>query len=478
MQERAAKSLPPIPDNLLDWPHELQQQHAEYAALVAGDVLLTIEHCCDCHRHEDYTHHEEAHYLHAAEELSDALKCILDFFEVRFFVKFKPSKRVGAFEAQLAIKQTALSTVMLHSKLHTGKWPRLAGLQRNVLQLLQQSQLALVKALPEGLAATTTAPAMMGRRPKSAAKQRPSSASSPGKRKPEVSLGVPVFNHRGEPTIASKAPAPLQVPATVPLPIPAQVQASPVQEQAPASTPAPAAQQQQMAAMAVPVQAQARSTSPVPPEINKRVTGQAVLQLASVAADKHRATLLKQASNVSFKASVEEHSDEDDEYEEDDYASGSRSRATSDPVTPSTPQHGPGDYTPFATPGDDSEVMMTNRSAFHPNASLEERSETIDAIMSLPLMPLASVHELHETKSLDPMQAREARNSVLLLQEMLRKDEDHMRRRSMENSHNSAGEDEFWKHLDNDMLTPQSRRHASEEDEDEEVDEQEVEQIG
>ena len=48
--------VPVLPLNLVcQWP--------EYRVMEAGDVVLTVEHCCHCHEHERTTHHKEEQYF-------------------------------------------------------------------------------------------------------------------------------------------------------------------------------------------------------------------------------------------------------------------------------------------------------------------------------------------------------------------------------------------------------------------------------
>jgi hypothetical protein len=44
-------------------PLDLVRKWPEYRVMEAGDVVLTVEHCCNCHEHELYTHHKEQQYV-------------------------------------------------------------------------------------------------------------------------------------------------------------------------------------------------------------------------------------------------------------------------------------------------------------------------------------------------------------------------------------------------------------------------------
>jgi hypothetical protein len=110
-------------------------------------------------------------------EVIEAVTHAAEHFAVRFFVSVKPveetcpttisiqrparparphgsSSRIGAFEVQLALKmrtRQALSAHCLHSKLHTGCWPKVPGLQARALHLFEQAKFAQVKPLSDRL---------------------------------------------------------------------------------------------------------------------------------------------------------------------------------------------------------------------------------------------------------------------------------------------------------------------------------------
>lgn len=51
-----AGEVPVLPQKLVaHWP--------EYNVMEEGDVVLTVEHCCNCHEHQDITHHKEEQYV-------------------------------------------------------------------------------------------------------------------------------------------------------------------------------------------------------------------------------------------------------------------------------------------------------------------------------------------------------------------------------------------------------------------------------
>lgn len=53
----------PLPSRFQVLPMHVVRTWPEYKLLRAGDVLLTIEHCCNCHQHDSFTHHNEERYL-------------------------------------------------------------------------------------------------------------------------------------------------------------------------------------------------------------------------------------------------------------------------------------------------------------------------------------------------------------------------------------------------------------------------------
>ncbi|CAN0040980.1 unnamed protein product [Ectocarpus sp. 8 AP-2014] len=130
----------------------------EHAEMEKGDVVVTVEHCHGCHRHRMTTRHDPQVYLSHANAVKELLIESLQELPVRLAVVLKKSplrsrtlspggdgggsgsgsasattlrrrRRVGALEVQVAARHPnrdhQLHAQVIHSKLASGRWPRL-----------------------------------------------------------------------------------------------------------------------------------------------------------------------------------------------------------------------------------------------------------------------------------------------------------------------------------------------------------------
>ncbi|CAM9715266.1 unnamed protein product [Ectocarpus fasciculatus] len=129
----------------------------EHAEMEKGDVVVTVEHCHGCHRHRMTTRHDPEVYLSHANAVKELLIESLRELPVRLAVVLKKSplrsktsplggdgggggsggaiattlrrRRVGALEVQVAARHPnrahLLHAQVIHSKLASGRWPRL-----------------------------------------------------------------------------------------------------------------------------------------------------------------------------------------------------------------------------------------------------------------------------------------------------------------------------------------------------------------
>ncbi|CAN0394711.1 unnamed protein product, partial [Ectocarpus sp. 12 AP-2014] len=129
----------------------------EHAEMEKGDVVVTVEHCHGCHRHRMTTRHDPQVYLSHANAVKELLIESLRELPVRLAVVLKKSplrsrtlspggdgggsgsgsasattlrrRRVGALEVQVAARHPnrghLLHAQVIHSKLASGRWPRL-----------------------------------------------------------------------------------------------------------------------------------------------------------------------------------------------------------------------------------------------------------------------------------------------------------------------------------------------------------------
>lgn len=137
-QMDSKKDEVPLPmDVCIMWP--------EYSRLQCNDVIVTIEYCCDCSDHCITLRHDEKQYLNLAKEFESLLESLLSKYAIRFGIVLHPysewvenpdklpsglinnvnvSKRMGAFEVQIAVKTSEVFEVqMLHSKIFRGSFP-------------------------------------------------------------------------------------------------------------------------------------------------------------------------------------------------------------------------------------------------------------------------------------------------------------------------------------------------------------------
>jgi hypothetical protein len=73
-------------------PHHAIKQWPEYALMESDDVIVTIEHCSECDKHDSLCHHDEERYRNVAEALRAACVEVLKLFAVRYAVIVKPHK--------------------------------------------------------------------------------------------------------------------------------------------------------------------------------------------------------------------------------------------------------------------------------------------------------------------------------------------------------------------------------------------------
>ena len=85
-----------LPPNAVKW-------FEEYGLMDTDDVIVTIEHCSECEKHELLCHHDEERYKKVAEELKTALTTALQLFAVRFAVLIKPYKSERKSAAERAV---------------------------------------------------------------------------------------------------------------------------------------------------------------------------------------------------------------------------------------------------------------------------------------------------------------------------------------------------------------------------------------
>jgi hypothetical protein len=110
-----------------------------YQDLKDSDMLITVEHCCNCHFHNTTLRHDAAQYCAEADTMLKALAASVHASNpcirlgvYRFNADVTPksrdsdaNSRIGAFEVQVAYRDMFgdLQREMLHSKLASRRWP-------------------------------------------------------------------------------------------------------------------------------------------------------------------------------------------------------------------------------------------------------------------------------------------------------------------------------------------------------------------
>eukprot|EP00904_Undaria_pinnatifida_P012546 jgi/Undpi1/8421/HiC_scaffold_25.g10889.m1 len=117
----------------------------EHGFIESGDVVVTVEHCHECHGHRMTTRHDPEVYLRHANAVKELLIESLRRAPIRLAVVLKRAdlqsepavggggvklpRRVGAFEVQVAARHPReakpVQAQVVHSKLASGRWPRL-----------------------------------------------------------------------------------------------------------------------------------------------------------------------------------------------------------------------------------------------------------------------------------------------------------------------------------------------------------------
>ena len=129
-------------------PHKsFFREFLEYDFLRDNDVLLTIEHCDQCHEHNDTTHHDPHKYSAFAAHIKAAV--LSRYSMVKVLVKplsaldgKQAYKRMGCFEVQVCSKRNgAVRKDLLHSKLATKRWPDTEDILSKLSEFLPTCQL-------------------------------------------------------------------------------------------------------------------------------------------------------------------------------------------------------------------------------------------------------------------------------------------------------------------------------------------------
>eukprot|EP01041_Mallomonas_annulata_P014260 gene14260-30338_t len=100
-----------------------------------GDLIIFVEHCCNCSTHDSSLRHDERKYFDLANAVLRSLARVVHLHKLNIrlgVIRLIPSeKRVGAFEVGALYRSPTSGVVFgdLHSKLETNKWPKLDPLK-------------------------------------------------------------------------------------------------------------------------------------------------------------------------------------------------------------------------------------------------------------------------------------------------------------------------------------------------------------
>ena len=123
------------------------KEFKECAFLKESEVLVTIEHCDNCHEHANTTRHDPVKYYQLAQIIKNAI--LSRYSMVKILIKpvskldsENNKKRLGAFEVQVSTKSKgSLKVAVLHSKLSTGRWPDISEVITKLSSYLPTCQL-------------------------------------------------------------------------------------------------------------------------------------------------------------------------------------------------------------------------------------------------------------------------------------------------------------------------------------------------
>ena len=127
--------------------HTFFRDFLEYDYLRDNEVMVTIEHCDQCHEHSDKTHHDPHKYAAFAAHIKTAV--LSRYPMVKVLVKPLSAldgkfayQRMGCFEVQVCCKFRGTPRKdQLHSKLSTRSWPNTDDILRKLADYLPTCQL-------------------------------------------------------------------------------------------------------------------------------------------------------------------------------------------------------------------------------------------------------------------------------------------------------------------------------------------------
>lgn len=136
-------------------PESVISKHYD-VELNSGDMVIIVEHCCDCHKHNTTVRHDAIRYLQLGNEILKHLGNVVftSCLNIRFGVVREPISdisRIGAFEITIVYKAHNGSQVEryeLYSKLRTRMWPCVALLEKRLKDFFQSYHVPLYSDPP------------------------------------------------------------------------------------------------------------------------------------------------------------------------------------------------------------------------------------------------------------------------------------------------------------------------------------------
>lgn len=118
-----------------------QMHYIEFDHLDDNEIIVTIEHCSECDKHQSHTNHINNIYSHIAKLIQKSILTRFPFIKVYLkpVDEDKLSSRIGAFEIQYASKiNNQILIVPLFSKLNTGIWPSIYNVIYKISSLVPE----------------------------------------------------------------------------------------------------------------------------------------------------------------------------------------------------------------------------------------------------------------------------------------------------------------------------------------------------
>ena len=124
-----------------------QMHYIEFNHLDDNEIIVTIEHCSECDKHQLHTNHVNNIYSHIAKLIQKSILTRFPFIKVYLkpVDEDKLSSRIGAFEIQYASRISNQTLIVpLFSKLNTGIWPSIYNVIYKISSLVPEFEIKCI----------------------------------------------------------------------------------------------------------------------------------------------------------------------------------------------------------------------------------------------------------------------------------------------------------------------------------------------